>query len=133
MMATVLVVEDEADIMLTLRLTLQVEGYRVVGVSTGEDALAFFKATPPDVTVLDIGLPGIDGLEVVRQLRADPLHSDARLIVSSAHASGDVRLLTEALGCNAYLTKPFSTEELIQTVRAVLAAPSAEAAAVSNP
>src|ERR1700688_1465492 len=132
-MATVLVVEDEADIMLTLRLTLQVEGYRVIGVSTGEEALAFFEATPPDVTVLDIGLPGIDGLEVVRQLRADPRHAGARLLVSSAHASRDVRSLTQALGCNAYITKPSSTEELIQTVRAVLAAPSAEAAAVSNP
>jgi CheY-like chemotaxis protein len=124
MSVTVLVVEDEADIMLTLRLTLQVEGYRVVGVSTGEEALAFFEASPPDVTVLDIGLPGIDGLEVVRQLRADPRHSAARLIISSAHASGDVRRLTEALRCSAYLTKPFSTEELIQTVRTALAAPA---------
>jgi CheY-like chemotaxis protein len=128
MSATVLVVEDEADIMLTLRLTLQVEGYQVFGVSTGEEALAFFAASPPDLTVLDIGLPGMDGLEVVRQLRADPRHHKARLIVSSAHASGDVRRLTEALGCSAYLTKPFSTEELIQTVRAVLTAPSVEEA-----
>jgi DNA-binding response OmpR family regulator len=128
MSATVLVVEDEADIMLTLRLTLQVEGYRVVGVSTGEEALAYFGASPPDLTVLDIGLPGIDGLEVVRQLRANPKHSEAKLIISSAHASGDVRRLTEALGCSAYLTKPFSTEELIQTVRAVLTAPAVEEA-----
>ncbi len=124
MSVTVLVVEDEADIMLTLRLTLQVEGYRFVGVNTGEEALAFFEASPPDVTILDIGLPGIDGLEVVRQLRAGPRHSAARLIISSAHASGDVRRLTEALRCNAYLTKPFSTEELIQTVRAALVAPA---------
>jgi DNA-binding response OmpR family regulator len=121
MSKTVLVVEDEADIMLTVRLTLQVEGYRVHGVSTGEEALSFFARTPPDVTILDIGLPGIDGLEVVRRLRADPRHHQARLIISSAHASGDVRRLTEALRCSAYLTKPFSTEELIQTVRDVLA------------
>jgi two-component system, OmpR family, alkaline phosphatase synthesis response regulator PhoP len=122
MTATVLVVEDEADIMLTLRLTLQVAGYRVVGVGSGEEALSYFARTPPDVTILDIGLPGIDGLEVVRRLRADPWHREARLIISSAHASGDVRRLTEALRCSAYLTKPFSTEELIQTVSVVLAA-----------
>jgi two-component system KDP operon response regulator KdpE len=116
MTETVLVVEDEADIMLTVRLTLQAEGYRVVGVSSGEDALVFFRATPPDVTILDIGLPGIDGLEVVRRLRADPAVNAARIIVSSAHASGDVRRLTEALHCSAYLTKPFSTTELVAAV-----------------
>jgi DNA-binding response OmpR family regulator len=121
MSSTVLVVEDEADIMLTLRLTLQAEGYRVVGVSTGEEALAIFHQSPPDVTVLDIGLPGIDGLEVVRRLRADPTLSGTRVIVSSAHASGDVRKLTEALNCAAYLTKPFSSKELVATVGAVLA------------
>jgi CheY-like chemotaxis protein len=125
--ATVLVVEDEADIMLTIRLTLQAEGYRVVGVATGEDALAFFRESPPDVTVLDIGLPGIDGLEVVRQIRADPTLGAARIIVSSAHASGDMRRLTEALHCSAYLTKPFSTQELAATVAGALAAPASVA------
>ncbi len=124
MTATVLVVEDEPDIMLTLRLTLQGEGYRVVGVATGEQALAYFAETPPDLCVLDIGLPGIDGLEVVRRLRADTTLTTPRIIVSSAHASGDVRRLTEALLCNAYLTKPFSTSELIATVAAVLNAPT---------
>jgi DNA-binding response OmpR family regulator len=121
MSATVLVVEDEADIMLTVRLTLQAEGYRVVGVATGEAALEHFAQSPPDVTVLDVGLPGIDGLEVVRRIRADDRVADARIIVSSAHASGDVRRLVSALGCSAYLTKPFSTLELVQTVGAVLA------------
>jgi DNA-binding response OmpR family regulator len=121
MSATILVVEDEADIMLTIRLTLQAEGYSVVGVGTGEDALAKFAESPPDVTILDVGLPGIDGIEVVRRVRADPAVSDARIIMLSAHASGDMRRLTEALGCSAYLTKPFSTRELAATVGAALA------------
>jgi two-component system KDP operon response regulator KdpE len=121
MSATVMVVEDEADIMLTIRLTLQADGYRVVGMSTGEDALAAFAGNPPDVTILDVGLPGIDGLEVVRRVRADSSISGARIIMLSAHASGDVRRLTEALHCSAYLTKPFSTGELAATVAAVLA------------
>jgi CheY-like chemotaxis protein len=127
MSATVLVVEDEADIMLTIRLTLQAEGYTVAGVGTGEAALARFAEAPPDVTILDVGLPGVDGLEVVRRVRADPSISGARIIMLSAHASGDVRRLTEALGCSAYLTKPFSTRELARTVATVVAAEGAPA------
>jgi DNA-binding response OmpR family regulator len=130
--ATVLVVEDEADIMLTIRLTLQAEGYRVIGAGTGEEALAIFAESPPDVTILDVGLPGIDGLEVVRRLRADRDHENARIVVSSAHASGDVRRLAAALKCSAYLTKPFSTAALSATVASVLAAPE-PAAEVARP
>ncbi|MEO9044191.1 MAG: response regulator [Candidatus Dormibacter sp.] len=124
MTATILVVEDEADIMLTLRLSLQAAGYRVVGVRSGEEALTFITQSPPDLTILDVGLPGIDGLEVVRRLRADPRTRDARVVVSSAHASGDVRRLTAELQCDAYLTKPFSTTELCATVALVLASSS---------
>jgi DNA-binding response OmpR family regulator len=119
MSATVLVVEDEADIMLTIRLTLRAEGYEVMGVTSGEAAMEIFADSPPDVTVLDVALPGIDGLEVVRRLRSDAKHKDARIIITSAHASGHVRLLTDALGCE-YLTKPFSTKELAATVAAAL-------------
>lgn len=120
MSATVLVVEDEGDIMLTIRLTLQAEGYQVRGVSSGEAALEIFADGPPDVTVLDVALPGIDGLEVVRRLRKSARHKNARIIITSAHASGHVRLLADALGCE-YLTKPFSTKELAAMVAAVLA------------
>jgi two-component system response regulator BaeR len=119
MSATVLVVEDEADIMLTIRLTLRAAGYDVIGVTSGEAAIEVFADSPPDVTVLDVALPGIDGLEVVRRLRNDAKHRDARIIITSAHASGHVRLLTNALGCD-YLTKPFSTRELAATVAAAL-------------
>jgi DNA-binding response OmpR family regulator len=120
MSATVLVVEDEGDIMLTIRLTLQAEGYHVIGVTTGEAALDIFADGPPDVTVLDVALPGIDGLEVVRRIRNDPKNQAAGIIISSAHASGHVRQLANALGCG-YLTKPFSTAELAATVATVLA------------
>ena|ERR1700682_5700652 len=122
MSARVLVVEDEADIMLTIRLTLRAEGYQVEGVTTGEAALASFADTPPDVTILDVALPGIDGLEVVRRLRKDAKHEHARIIISSAHASGHIRELADALGCG-YLTKPFSTKELAATVAAFLSQP----------
>jgi CheY-like chemotaxis protein len=121
MSTTVLVVEDEPDILLTIRLALQGEGYRVMGVGSGEEALAVFAESPPDVTVLDVALPGMDGLEVVRRVRADANLKAARIIVTSAHASGDVRRLAAALHCSAYLTKPFSTQELGATISAVLA------------
>lgn len=120
-MTTVLVVEDEPDILLTIRLELEAEGYRIVGARTGEEALAVFAQSPPDVTLLDVALPGIDGIEVVRRIRADARVRDARIIVTSAHASGDVRRLTDALSCSAFLTKPFSTRELSATVGAVMA------------
>jgi DNA-binding response OmpR family regulator len=120
MSATVLVVEDEGDIMLTIRLTLQAEGYNVIGVTDGEAALEIFANGPPDVTVLDVALPGIDGMEVVRRVRNDPKNHAACIIISSAHASGHVRQLATALGCG-YLTKPFSTAELAARVAAVLA------------
>jgi DNA-binding response OmpR family regulator len=119
MSATVLVVEDEADIMLTIRLTLRAEGYEVLGVTSGEAAMEVFADSPPDVTVLDVALPGIDGLEVVRRLRKDAKHREARIIITSAHASGHVRTLAAVLGCE-YLTKPFSTKELAATVAATL-------------
>ena len=119
MSATVLIVEDEADIMLTIRLTLRAEGYEVLGVTSGEAAMEIFADSPPDVTVLDVALPGIDGLEVVRRLRKDAKHKDARIIITSAHASGHVCVLADALGCE-YLTKPFSTKELAATVAAAL-------------
>jgi two-component system, OmpR family, alkaline phosphatase synthesis response regulator PhoP len=122
MSARVLVVEDEPDIMLTIRLALQADGYEIVGAGSGEDALAIFAENPPDVTVLDVALPGIDGLEVVRRIRADPRLAAARIIVTSAHVSGDVRRLAQALGCSAYLTKPFSTQELSATLIRVLGA-----------
>jgi DNA-binding response OmpR family regulator len=105
--------------MLTIRLTLRAEGYEVLGVTSGEAAMEIFDDSPPDVTILDVALPGIDGLEVVRRLRKHARHKDARIIVTSAHASGHVRLLTDALGCE-YLTKPFSTKELAATVAAAL-------------
>jgi CheY-like chemotaxis protein len=133
MSATVLVVEDEADIMLTIRLSLQAQGHRVIAVGTGEEALAKFAESPPDVTILDVGLPGIDGLEVVRRVRADPKISAARIIMLSAHASGDVRRLTEALRCSAYLTKPFSTRELAATVARALGAPATSSGATAPP
>jgi DNA-binding response OmpR family regulator len=118
--ATVLVVEDEGDILLTIRLTLQAEGYQVMCVNTGEAAMEIFADSPPDVTVLDVALPGIDGLEVVRRLRKDARHTNARIVITSAHASGHIRRLADALGC-AYVTKPFSTKELAATVAAALA------------
>jgi DNA-binding response OmpR family regulator len=118
--ATVLIVEDESDIALTIRLSLQAEGYDVIGVRTGEAALDIFADDPPDVTILNIALPGIDGLEVARRLRADPSNRAAPIVLSSAHGSGLVRQHADALGCR-YLPKPFSIAELATMIAELLA------------
>jgi two-component system, OmpR family, phosphate regulon response regulator PhoB len=118
--ATVLIVEDESDITLTIRLLLQNEGYEVFGVTTGEAALDIFADDPPDVTVLDVVLPGMDGLEVARRLREDPRNQATPIVITSAHASVQVRRCADALGCR-YLTKPFGTAELATTIAELLA------------
>jgi two-component system KDP operon response regulator KdpE len=113
----VLIVDDEAQIRRALRTGLTGHGYTVEVAEDGEAALAMIAARPHDVVVLDLAMPGIDGFEVLRQLRA---WSRLPVIVLSAH--GEERDKVEALdlGADDYLTKPFGMGELLARVRAVL-------------
>ena len=124
MNATVLVVEDEADVMLTFRIILQTAGYRVVEASTGEEALLILDNLVPDAMILDLRLPGIDGWEVLAVIRQTGLLPKTPIVIASAHAHPDQRRRAEQLGCTAMFTKPFSAEELRHTLREALA-PSA--------
>lgn len=112
-------VDDEADLLFTVRLALEVAGYRVLGASTGESALRLIEERDPDAIILDIRLPDIDGLEVLRRLREGGHAS--RVVVLSAHAGEAVQAQARALGCDVYLTKPFSPEELRRTIDKLLA------------
>src|SRR5207253_2434908 len=96
---------------------LRKEGFRVVSAGTGEDALAAAKRERPRLVVLDVGLPGIDGLEVCRRLRAD---SNIPVIFLTARDSEIDRILGLEMGGDDYLTKPFSPRELVARVKAVL-------------
>ena len=129
---TILVVDDETNIADLVELYLRKEGYRVLKAGTGEDGLAAARRERPRLVVLDVGLPGIDGLEVCRRLRADavPGLSGVPVIFLTARDSEIDRILGLELGADDYLTKPFSPRELVARVKAILrrSEPSAPAA-----
>jgi DNA-binding response OmpR family regulator len=116
----ILVVDDERDILELLRYNLEKEGYRVTTVATGEDALSQARTRAPDLVVLDLMLPGVDGLEVCRRLKNDPKTVAIPIVMLTAKgAEADVVTGLE-LGAADYVTKPFSPRVLTARVRAVL-------------
>jgi phosphate regulon transcriptional regulator PhoB len=118
--ADVLVVEDEPDIRALIVHHLAREGFRCRVAGSGADALARVKATPPDLVVLDLMLPGMDGLEVCRRLRADPSTAGVPIIMLTAKADEVDRVVGLEMGADDYVVKPFSPKELVARVRAVL-------------
>ena len=119
---SVLVVEDEADIRELVSYTLLKDGYQVASVATGEEALAIAAARPPDLMILDLLLPGVDGLSVCRKLRANPNPKTAGMAIIMLTAKGEESDIVAGLntGANDYITKPFSRNVLLARVRAVL-------------
>jgi DNA-binding response OmpR family regulator len=115
--ATVLVVDDEAPLRELLSGYLEREGYRVLLAADGVAALELARAERPDVVVLDLMLPGLDGLEVCRRLRA---FSDAYVLMLTAKAEEIDRVIGLEVGADDYLTKPFSMRELTARVHALL-------------
>jgi two-component system alkaline phosphatase synthesis response regulator PhoP len=116
-MKTVLVVDDELKITRLLRDYLQQAGFRVVTAADGPAALTVARSERPDMIVLDLGLPGLDGLDVTRTLRKN---SDVPIIMLTARAEEADRIVGLELGADDYLVKPFSPKELVARVRAVL-------------
>ena len=113
----ILVVEDEPQMRRFLRVTLRVNGYRVVEATTATEALAIAESRRPDLVVLDLGLPDLDGVEVVAKLRtwfAGPI-----VVVSARQQEGDKVRALDA-GADDYLTKPFGTSELLARIRVAL-------------
>jgi DNA-binding response OmpR family regulator len=119
----ILVVDDEANIVELEKLYLGREGYQVESAASGRDALARFASFNPDLIVLDIMLPDMDGLEVCRQIRAK---SHVPILMLSARREDVDRIVGLELGADDYLTKPFNPHELIARVKAVLRRSSAE-------
>lgn len=116
---TILVVEDEADILELLRYNLNREGYRVREAATGEAALDSIRKAAPDLVLLDLMLPRIDGLEVCRQVRADGYTRLPVIMLTAKGEEADIVTGLE-LGADDYITKPFSPRVLLARVRAVL-------------
>lgn len=113
----ILVVDDEERIRSVVGTYLRREGYQVDEAATGEGALDKTRQRVPDLVVLDIRLPGIDGLEVLRRLRRS---SDVYVIMLTARSEETDKLIGLEVGADDYLTKPFSPRELVARVRAVL-------------
>ena len=126
----VLVVEDEPDIGALLAFHLEREGYQVLRCRNGLDALQQVRARPPDLVLLDLMLPGIDGLEVCRRLRQDPATAALPVVMLTAKGEEVDRVLGLELGADDYIVKPFSPKEVVARVRAVLrrARPPADSA-----
>ena len=113
----ILVVDDEERIRSIVRSYLQQEGYQVDEAATGEEAVARIRERTPDLIVLDVRLPGIDGMEVLRQVRRV---SDVYVIMLTARTDETDKLIGLEVGADDYMTKPFSPRELVARVKAVL-------------
>ncbi len=117
---TILIVEDEADILNLLRYNFQSEGYEAWTAKDGEHALALIERQVPDVLLLDIMLPGMDGIEVCKVLKSKPETRDIPVIMLTAKGEEEDRISGFELGIDDYVVKPFSPRELILRVKAVL-------------
>jgi DNA-binding response OmpR family regulator len=113
----VLVVDDEPTLVATLKYNLEREGYHVISATDGESALSAAREGKPDLVVLDIMLPGLDGFEVCRLLRRE---SNAPILMLTAKGEEVDKVVGLELGADDYVTKPFSMRELVARVRALL-------------
>ena len=116
----IVVIEDEKDIRDVIVYNLQREGYTVFASETGEEGLELISARAPDLIILDIMLPGMDGLSVCQQVRTDSMTKAIPIIVVSAKEEESDVVIGLGLGADDYVTKPFSPRELLARVRTVL-------------
>jgi DNA-binding response OmpR family regulator len=113
----ILIVDDEPELRGMLRKYLTNDGFTVDDVATGSEARAYLQASVPDLVILDVGLPDIDGFEVLRQIRAA---SDVPVIMLTAGVDEIDRVVGLSVGADDYVTKPFSPRELVARINAVL-------------
>ena len=118
MTAHILIVDDDSRVTNALRRTLAYEGYQVSVAANGEGALSLSRTKPPDLVILDIMLPGIDGIEVCRRLRA--AGDDVAVLMLTARDAVADRVTGLETGADDYLVKPFALEELLARVKALL-------------
>ncbi|HCI81085.1 MAG TPA: diguanylate cyclase response regulator [Ktedonobacter sp.] len=119
-MITILVVEDDRTIAELLRETLEIEGYRTVNALSGEEAIRYALREMPQLILLDIMLPKMNGYEVIQQLRAHPKTVHIPIIALSARVTLADKVQAFELGADSYLTKPFDTDELLARIRSQL-------------
>jgi len=116
----ILIVEDEQDLVRLLKYNLDKEGFRVNAISDGSLVMAEMRREEPDLLVLDLMLPGMDGLEICRQVRRHDRYSSIPILMLTARSDEADRVVGLEIGADDYVTKPFSMRELIARVRALL-------------
>lgn len=120
MPGTIAIVEDEANIVELIKYNLDREGYRTISASNGRKGLELVRKELPDLVILDLMLPELDGLSVCKQLRSEPQTKSIPIIILTAKSEEADRVLGLEMGADDYVTKPFSPRELVARVRAVL-------------
>ncbi len=131
---TILVIDDEREIRELLRYNLEKQGYRVLVAKDGEEGLSRIFATHPDLVLLDLLLPGLNGLEVLREVRSEPSTRETPVLLLTARGAEMDKLLGFERGADDYITKPFSPREVLARVDAVLrrARPTRDAAELAG-
>ena len=116
-MSTILIIEDEVELVKILKIYLEKAGYQVLLASRGDQGLTLWEQNKPDLLIIDLNLPGIDGLDVTRTIRKK---SDVPIIMLTARVEEMDRLIGLELGADDYISKPFSPREVVARVKAVL-------------
>lgn len=119
-MGKILVVEDEANIRQLIRYNLEKEGFQIQEAADGLQGIKLAKEDKPDLLILDLMLPGMDGLEICRTLKGSSLTAALPIIILTARSEEIDKVIGLELGADDYMTKPFSPRELVARVRAVL-------------
>jgi len=114
---SILIVDDAPNIVLSLEFLMKQEGYEVFAVDNGEEALDFLSRNKPDLILLDVMMPRKDGYEVCQAIRANDTMQDVRIIMLTAKGRDVEREKGLALGADDYITKPFSTREVVEKVK----------------
>jgi DNA-binding response OmpR family regulator len=112
----VLITEDEPNIVESLTFILQRAGYEVSAVFDGEAAVRRLRSDPPDIMILDIMLPKMNGFEVLKLIKTDPVLKSLPVVILTAKGQAHDRQLAEQIGADAFITKPFSNRDLIQQI-----------------
>ncbi len=116
----ILVVDDEVDLVKTLRFSLETEGYTVLASYNGEDALNLARKERPDLVLLDIMLPKLDGYKVCRLLKFDERYKHIPILILSAKTQEKDKIIGMETGADEYVTKPFDMDELIGKIKGYL-------------
>ena len=116
----ILVVDDEVDFLKILKLNLEDSGYEVVTALNGKEALKKMKSENPDAVILDIMLPGLNGEEVCKSIRKDPVFGKTPVIMATGKNTDVDRIIGKVIGADIYITKPFDLKQLISAIKKVL-------------